>query len=112
MKLYPVLCLTLCILLLGQAGADVIRRSRQTSPDLSDPDPLINEVDTDDSSEEDDAKKPLGIVAIKIRHIQADAELCQQLSRYHPHHPQCHGYCKRQGHWIGQCKKEKCHCFS
>lgn len=71
----------------------------------------VNEVDIDDESGEGTAK-PLGVAAIKVRHVSEDPDLCSKLSRYHPHHPLCHNYCKRQGHWVGQCKKERCHCFN
>ncbi|XP_017030140.1 uncharacterized protein [Drosophila kikkawai] len=98
MKLLLLVCLILAALLLGDA-----RPSEVDSPE-----PDANELDNGEEA----VAKPPGIVSIKVRHVQADPLLCQQLSRYHPHHPQCHGYCKRQGHWIGQCKKNSCHCFS
>ncbi|XP_016949759.2 uncharacterized protein LOC108024366 [Drosophila biarmipes] len=104
MKPAVLLCLILTsALFLGQGRGNPV--------DVEVPSPEINAVDTV-FDEEDATDKPLGIVSIKVRHLQPDPELCAQVSRYHPHHPQCHNYCKRQGHWIGQCKKEACHCFS
>ncbi|XP_037724839.1 uncharacterized protein LOC119556599 [Drosophila subpulchrella] len=104
MKSVALLCLILTTaLLLGQGQGGPV--------DVDIPAPDANEVDTD-FGDEDATDKPLGIVSIKVRHLQEDPALCALRSRYHPHHPQCHSYCKRQGHWIGQCKKETCHCFS
>ncbi|KAH8238184.1 hypothetical protein KR032_000886 [Drosophila birchii] len=102
MKLLLLVSLILAALLLSLGEA---RPSEVDSPE-----PDANDLDT--GNEEEAVTKPLGIVSIKVRHVQADPLLCQQLSPYHPHHPQCHGYCKRQGHWIGQCKTNSCHCFS
>ncbi|XP_017066861.1 uncharacterized protein LOC108104995 [Drosophila eugracilis] len=104
-SLLPSLCLILASILLMQMGQGQAKPLDVDIPSLD-----ANELDTD--FDEDVTDKPLGIVSIKVRHIQTDADLCQQLSRYPPHHPQCHSYCKRQGHWLGQCKKETCHCFS
>ncbi|KAH8416742.1 hypothetical protein KR222_000813, partial [Zaprionus bogoriensis] len=57
-------------------------------------------------------EKPLGIVSIKSRAIAMDRGLCLERSRFHPHFPKCHDYCKRLEHWIGQCWRESCHCVS
>ncbi|ALC48465.1 CG34331 [Drosophila busckii] len=56
--------------------------------------------------------KPLGIVSIKTRAVAMDRGLCLERSRYHPHFPKCHLYCKHLDHWIGQCRRESCHCIS
>ncbi|EDW56242.1 uncharacterized protein LOC6615084 [Drosophila sechellia] len=101
------LCLILTIgLFLGQGRANPVEAN---DPDIPAPD--ANELDID-FGEEDATDKPLGIVSIKVRHIQPDPTYCAQLSPHHPHQPQCHSYCKRQGHWVGQCKKNTCQCFS
>ncbi|KRF98840.1 uncharacterized protein Dwil_GK16338 [Drosophila willistoni] len=65
-----------------------------------------------ESNEDETEATTLGIVSIKSRVIAKDRALCQQLSRYHPHYPKCHDYCKRLDHWIGQCWNESCHCVS
>ncbi|XP_016996915.2 uncharacterized protein [Drosophila takahashii] len=105
MKPVLLFCLILTTaLFLGQGHANPV--------EVDIPGPDANEIDSDLDSDEETPDKPLRIVSIKVRHIEADAALCAQQSPKHPHHPQCHSYCKRQGHWIGQCKKETCHCFS
>eukprot|EP00099_Drosophila_melanogaster_P001451 NP_001097032.2 uncharacterized protein Dmel_CG34331, isoform B [Drosophila melanogaster] len=102
------LCLILTIgLFLGQGRANPVETN---VPDIPAPD--ANELGIDFGEEEDATDKPLGIFTIKVRHIQPDPAHCAQLSPHHPHHPQCHSYCKRQGHWVGQCKKDICQCFS
>ncbi|KAH8304693.1 hypothetical protein KR018_009190, partial [Drosophila ironensis] len=112
MRFALLLCL---IFVLRTSGAHVLRRGTNSDPLTAvQPDVPsgveVNEVDIDDS--EEDETTELGVASIKVRHIKDDPELCEFLSRYHPHHPQCHSYCKRQGHWMGQCKKARCHCFS
>ncbi|EDV46777.1 uncharacterized protein LOC6550403 [Drosophila erecta] len=107
------LCLILAIgLFLGQGRANPVEANVPNVPNVPDvPASAANELDID-FGEEDATEKPLGIVSIKVRHIQPDPAHCTQLSPHHPHHPQCHSYCKRQGHWVGQCKRNSCHCFS
>ncbi|XP_017041913.1 uncharacterized protein LOC108088575 [Drosophila ficusphila] len=80
--------------------------------------PVGPDIPADDANDlvsdfdENSSEKAVRIVSIKVRHIQTDPALCAQRSKHHPHHPQCHSYCKRQGHWVGQCKKDTCQCFS
>ncbi|KAH8336630.1 hypothetical protein KR074_004142 [Drosophila pseudoananassae] len=105
MKLLPVLLIVSLAVFWSTVQGNAVPDSK---PDGFE---AVNEVDTEDSSEEGEAK-PLGVASIKVRHVSEDQELCSKLSRYHPHHPLCHNYCKRQGHWVGQCKKERCHCFN
>ncbi|XP_016971555.1 uncharacterized protein LOC108039141 [Drosophila rhopaloa] len=102
MKLPLVVCLILtAALLLGQGHGIPV--------EVDVPAPDSNDLDTDF---DEASEKTLGTVSIKVRHIQTDPALCEDTSRYHPHYPQCHSYCKHQGHWIGQCKKKTCQCFS
>ncbi|BFG02666.1 uncharacterized protein DMAD_02115 [Drosophila madeirensis] len=125
MKLLLVVCVSLALYLVpGQASA--IRGIRDASEDVAaadaaaaDPadvapgaDSNENELNIDTEESEEAVTVPLGIVSIKARVIAKDRALCQQLSRFHPHFPKCHEYCKRQEHWIGQCWRESCHCIS
>ncbi|XP_017129971.1 uncharacterized protein LOC108147752 [Drosophila elegans] len=89
------------VLLLGQGHANPVE------VDVPAPDANDLATDFDEASE-----KSMRVVSIKVRHIQTDPALCEHTSPHHPHHPQCHSYCKHQGHWIGQCKKKTCQCFS
>ncbi|KAL7744819.1 hypothetical protein ACLKA6_007112 [Drosophila palustris] len=127
-----ILCLGLCLCLClgtGQARRLQQRREANAAPEPAPapaPEPvpvpmpvLDDKLDGDDSAEKEvfvsDATtttKPLGIVSIKSRAIAMDRGLCQVQSRYHPHYPRCHQYCKRLEHWIGQCWRESCHCIS
>ncbi|KAH8366930.1 hypothetical protein KR200_004927 [Drosophila serrata] len=87
------------LLLVGVILAALLFGLGQARPSEADsPEPDANELDTGNGEEA--VTKARGTVSIKVRHVLTDPLLCEQLSRYHPHHPQCHGYCKRQGHWI------------
>ncbi|XP_034483628.1 uncharacterized protein LOC117788843 [Drosophila innubila] len=130
MKLLQVwiLCLGICLCLClgtGQARRLQQRREANAAPEPA-PVPVPeqtqlpeSELDGDDSARKEifvsDAtttSKPLAIVAIKSRAIAMDRGLCQEQSRYRPHYPKCHQYCKKLDHWIGQCWRESCHCIS
>ncbi|XP_034670987.1 uncharacterized protein LOC117903209 [Drosophila subobscura] len=124
MKLLLVVCFSLAIYLVP-AQASAIRGIRDASEDVAaagaaaaaadvapGADSNENELNIDTEESEEAVTVPLGIVSIKARVIAKDRALCQQLSRYHPHFPKCHEYCKRQEHWIGQCWRESCHCIS
>ncbi|XP_017135290.1 uncharacterized protein LOC108151272 [Drosophila miranda] len=125
MKRLLVVCLLLLSLALflapGQASVfRGIRDASEPAADAADPPAEVaagagsneNDLNIDSGESEEAVTVPLGIVSIKARVIAKDRALCQQLSRYHPHYPKCHEYCKRQEHWIGQCWRESCHCIS
>ncbi|KAH8280216.1 hypothetical protein KR044_008819, partial [Drosophila immigrans] len=122
------LCLCLCVFV-ATGHARRLQREASAAPEPAaapSPDPApapepapVLQADKGDGKEKDvfisDATttaKPLGIVSIKSRAIAMDRGLCQEQSRYHPHYPKCHAYCKRLEHWIGQCWRESCHCIS
>ncbi|XP_017869896.1 PREDICTED: uncharacterized protein LOC108618408 [Drosophila arizonae] len=110
------LCLGLWLCLCPVPG-EARRLQREAS---AAPEPLLNaELAAGESLKSEEfvsdattTPKPLGIVSIKSRAIAMDRALCKEQSRYHPHFPKCHQYCKRLDHWIGQCWRESCHCIS
>lgn len=128
MKLLPILmlCLGLCLCIWpkgGQAWRLQQRREASAAPEPVPNAKLDADNFDDDVSDESElpekfvsdattTMKPLGIVSIKSRAIAMDRALCQEQSRYHPHYPKCHQYCKKLEHWIGQCWRESCHCIS
>ncbi|XP_022225342.2 uncharacterized protein LOC111076054 [Drosophila obscura] len=120
MKLLLVVCTLLSLALCLVPGqASVVRGTRDATDAAADAadvalgaDSTENEVNIDSGESQEAVTVPLGIASIKARVIAKDRALCQQLSRYHPHYPKCHEYCKRQDHWIGQCWRESCHCIS
>ncbi|EDV91918.1 uncharacterized protein LOC6566098 [Drosophila grimshawi] len=119
----------LCLCLCPNGGEALHLRQRRVANAAPDDGNLANELEAiaaaaadNDSDDDESAEKfvsdvtttaqPLGIVSIKSRAIAMDRALCQVQSRYHPHYPKCHQYCKRLEHWIGQCWRESCHCIS
>ncbi|KAH8387426.1 hypothetical protein KR093_007010 [Drosophila rubida] len=117
--------LWLC-LSLGAVQAHRVQREASAAPEPAPapapapgPEPLVDETLTIRKekggiyiSDATTTAKPLGIVSVKSRAIAMDRGLCLERSRYHPHYPKCHNYCKRLEHWIGQCWRESCHCIS
>ncbi|XP_062139394.1 nematocyst expressed protein 3-like [Drosophila sulfurigaster albostrigata] len=132
MRLLSILLLSLCLCLSLSAGmARRLQREASAAPEpapapapepepapepaaapLPEPAPAGNEDKEIFISDATTTSKPLGTASIKSRAISMDRGLCQERSRYHPHFPKCHQFCKRLEHWIGQCWREDCHCIS